>query len=251
MGPDGWVTLVAQALAQNGKKIGVIGKGIPGNTSGDMLGRLGDVLSSKPDWMTLSCGVNDVWHQPGVPLEQYEKNITSIVDQATAAGVKVVILTPTLIGEYPTGENNQKLAAYVDFLRDLAAKRHLLFADLNADMRAALAEAQAKNPKLKGFLLTTDNVHPNGPGHEMMAAGVLKAFGFTDAQLAKIKETWLDQPGGVPLKLAQSLTIAQYVQLRAMAADQGQTIEEMLAEDLTKDAQAHLNATPPSAPAKP
>jgi lysophospholipase L1-like esterase len=251
--PGGWVTLVAQALEQNGKKIEVIQAGLPGNKSNDMLGRLNDhVLSRKPDWMTLSCGVNDVWQGAnGVPLDQYKQNITSIVDQATAAGIKVVILTPTLIGEDPSSPSNLKLDTYIDFLRVLATERHLLLIDLNADMKAALAEAKDKYPNVKGTLLTKDGVHPDGPGNIMMAAGVLKGFGFTDAQLAKIKESWLDQPGGFPLRVVQPLTVGQYVQLRAMAAEQGHTIEEMLAEDLVKDVQDRLSAPPPSAPAKP
>ena len=64
------------------KKIEVIPAGVGGNTSKDMLARLDrDVLSKKPDWMTLSCGVNDVWHgATGVPLDQYQQNITSIVE---------------------------------------------------------------------------------------------------------------------------------------------------------------------------
>ena len=82
-------------------KIQIIPAGVSGNTSKDMLARLDkDVLSKKPQWMTLSCGVNDVWHGVnGVPLDQYKQNITSIVDQAQAAGIKVVILTATMIGE--------------------------------------------------------------------------------------------------------------------------------------------------------
>ena len=46
--------------------------GISGHKSDQMLARLDkDVLSKKPQWMTLSCGVNDVWHGPrGVPLDE-------------------------------------------------------------------------------------------------------------------------------------------------------------------------------------
>jgi len=96
----------------------VIPAGVGGNTSRDMLARLDkDVLSKKPDWMTLSCGVNDVWHgaNGGVPLDQYQQNITSIVDQATAAGIKVVILTSTMITEDEATANNQQLVATTIF----------------------------------------------------------------------------------------------------------------------------------------
>ena len=60
--------------------------------------------------MTLSCGVNDVWHgEKGIELEDYEKNITDIIDKAQAAGVKVVILTSTMIKEKQSTPQNQKL----------------------------------------------------------------------------------------------------------------------------------------------
>src|SRR5690349_17494201 len=62
-GPDGYVTLTIRGLEANGVKATAIPAGISGHKSNDMLARLErDVLSKKPDWMTLSCGVNDVWH---------------------------------------------------------------------------------------------------------------------------------------------------------------------------------------------
>jgi lysophospholipase L1-like esterase len=250
----GYLRLTALALEQNGKKIEVIPAGVGGNTSRDMLARLDkDVLSKKPDWMTLSCGVNDVWHgaNGGVPLDQYQQNITSIVDQATAAGIKVVILTSTMITEDEATANNQQLVAYNNFLHSLAARDHLLIADLNAEMQATLAQQKAGTPNLKGNVLTVDGVHMNGMGSEMMATGLLKAFGFTDAQLARAKESWLDVPDAMPLHVKVAATVRQYQQLRAAAASQGHSVEEMLNEDLNKDVQNILGAPAPGAPAKP
>ena len=120
--PSGYVNLVSHGLAANDVKIEVIGAGISGHKSNQMLGRLeNDVLKHKPQWMTLSCGVNDVWHgQNGVTLEDYKKNITSIVEKAQAAGIKVILLTSTMIGEDQANANNQKLIPYNEFLRTLA-----------------------------------------------------------------------------------------------------------------------------------
>ena len=247
-GQGGYVVLVAQALEANGKKIEVIPAGVSGNTSKDMLARLDkDVLSKKPDWMTLSCGVNDVWHGAnGVELEPYKTNITSIVDQATKAGIKVVILEATMIQEDQSNALNQKLVAYNQFLHTLATERHLPIADLNADMQAELAKEKAAMPNLKGNLLTKDGVHPNGIGHEMMAAGVLKAFGFTDAQIAAAKEKWLDLPNGAPVVGNASITVRQYEQLRAAATADGKTVDQMISEDVTKAVQARLGAPAPA-----
>lgn len=62
--------------------------GISGHKSNQMLARLErDVLKKKPQIMTLSAGVNDVWHgRRGVSLEDYRKNITEIVDKAAGCG---------------------------------------------------------------------------------------------------------------------------------------------------------------------
>src|SRR5258708_33147530 len=53
--PGGYVLLVMNGLEQQGQKLTAIPAGISGNTSKDMLARLDrDVISKKPDWMTLS-----------------------------------------------------------------------------------------------------------------------------------------------------------------------------------------------------
>ena len=187
--PDGYVTLVIKGLAAAGVKASSIPAGIGGHKSDQMLERLErDALAGKPDWMTLSCGVNDVWHGAnGVPLDQYKKNITQIVERCQSAGVQVMILTATMIGEDEPNENNQKLAAYNDFLRALAKEKMCLLADLNADMQKAVAAAGAGQA---GVLLTTDGVHMNPAGNKMMAEGVLKAFGLSAEQLELARKSW-------------------------------------------------------------
>ena len=128
--------------------------------------------------MTLSCGVNDVWHgERGVKLEDYKTNITAIVDKAQGAGVKVMILTSTMIKEDQSNDLNQKLLPYNEFLRELAKEKSCLLADLNLEMQEELktfpADAQ------KGKQLTSDGVHMNPLGNAMMAKGILKAFGVS------------------------------------------------------------------------
>ncbi len=187
--PGGYVRLVISGLEANGVKATAIPAGISGHKSNQMLARLKkDVLDKKPDWMTLSCGVNDVWHGArGVPLEDYKKNITQIIEQCQAANVKVVILTATMIGEDDQNLNNRKLAGYNDFLRSLAREKKCLMADLYQDMQIIVHKAEDKK---NGHLLTTDGVHMNADGNKMMAAGVLKAFGLTDEQIEKAKQAW-------------------------------------------------------------
>jgi lysophospholipase L1-like esterase len=225
--PGGYVSLVMEALKANGVKAKAINAGISGHKSNQMLARLDkDVIEKKPQWMTLSCGVNDVWHgERGVPLEQYKQNITQIVDKAKAAGIKVVILTATMIKEDPAEDNNKKLAAYNDFLRTLAKEKGCPLADLNAMMQASLDQS-VKAGKQRGLILTADGVHMNFAGNEMMASGVATALGLDTAQLAKATEAWMDIPGTVAVKV--NLTGRQYQKIEAAAAKQGKPADTLI-----------------------
>jgi lysophospholipase L1-like esterase len=186
--PKGYVRLTVAGLKANGVEVDAVPAGISGNKSNQMLERLDhDVLSKKPEWMTLSCGVNDVWHGvKGVPLEDYKKNIREIVDKCVAANVKVMILTATVIKEELGNADNQKLAGYNDFLRALAKEKKLPLADLNAMFQTRIKAAN----KLDQNVLTSDGVHMNAAGDEVMAEGVLRAFGVDDEGMAKAKEAW-------------------------------------------------------------
>jgi lysophospholipase L1-like esterase len=247
--PGGYVQLIGSGLAANGVKIEIIGAGISGHKSNQMLDRLErDVLSKKPQWMTLSCGVNDVWHgDKGVPLEDYKKNITSIVDKAQAAGIKVVILTSTMIGEDQANPNNQKLISYNEFLRDLAKEKKCLFADLNGEMQATLAaavKAQAK-PGNKGNLLTSDGVHMAFAGNQMMALGVLKGLGLNAAELAKAGGGWLDIPNTANAAAKMNLTQRQAEQLEKLAAARNTSVDTLLNEEFTKLVNSLLKSANP------
>jgi hypothetical protein len=127
---------------------------------------------------------------------------------------------------------NQKLAAYNDFLRELAKEKNLPLADLNADMRAAREASGETNPRKN--VLTVDGVHMNAAGNQMMATGVLRAFGLTDAQLAKAHEVWLDLPATSPVATNVAVSLRQYEQLQKVAAAQNRTLDDLVNEQLQK-----------------
>ena len=222
---SGYVRLVVDALAKNGVKVTPIPAGVSGNTSKDMLDRLErDVLSKQPNWLLLSCGVNDVWHGPtGVELEPYKQNITAIVDQAEAKGIKVILLTATPIGEEDNA-NNQKLIAYNTFLRQLASQRKLPLADLNQGFQAVLSPLHATRASR---FLTVDGVHMNTEGNVVMATGCLRAMGISAARMAAIEQAWLRQPATATIAVTGDLkpdlpvTLGEFRRLEAMAQQRG------------------------------
>jgi lysophospholipase L1-like esterase len=189
-GPLGYVSLVMEGLATNNIQAAGIKAGISGHKSNNMLARLErDVTSHRPALMTLSCGVNDVWHGAnGVPLPAYRTNITAIVSQAQAAGIEVVILTATMIKEDPENDLNAKLAGYNTFLRELAAEKKCRLADVSEVMIAQVKAARAAGTT--GNILTSDGVHMNPQGNRMMATCLLRTLGLDDAQLARATAAW-------------------------------------------------------------
>ncbi|MCX7048407.1 MAG: SGNH/GDSL hydrolase family protein [Candidatus Sumerlaeota bacterium] len=249
--PSGYCKLVINGLEANGVKATAIGAGVSGHKSDQMLERLErDVLNKKPEWMTLSCGVNDVWHgAKGIPLDQYKKNIAEIIQRAQAAGIKVMILTSTMIGEDQPNPNNQKLIAYNDYLRELAKEKKCLLADLNADMQEALK--QAGSGKNRGNVLTGDGVHMNPLGNQMMATGILKAFGLSAAQIQKAQESWLNIRDACEVGGKMKLTLRQFNQLNALAAKENKSVDSLINAELSKSIDSLLKTAPPvSAPAQ-
>lgn len=209
---NGYLTMVMEALNKEGLNLSRVAAGKSGHKSNDMLKRLDkDVISKKPQWMTLSCGVNDVWHFKlrlgkrtfkGVGLEEYKKNITAIIDKAQAANIKVMVLTSTMIGEDPERELNKNLIPYNAFLREIAKEKKCLLADLDQDMQEALKKIPDAAGKARMFgepnykrniknKLTTDGCHMNTLGNAMMAKGILRAFGLSEEKIAAAKKSWL------------------------------------------------------------
>ena len=241
--PGGYVRLVESGLAAQGINVTVIPAGLSGNKSNDMLARLDkDVLSKKPTWMTLSCGVNDVMHGArGVEIEAYKTNVTAILDRCQQAGVKVVILTATQIGLPVTNAENVKLADYNAFLLQTAKARNLPLADLNAAMAAEQASFEKAGIKRA---LTGDGVHMNIYGNLVMAKGVLATFGLDDRQLAAVQAEWNAMPDLFQTTAKIKLSLVELAALEAYAASQNKSVETVVTELSANAVNAAVKAAP-------
>jgi len=233
----GYIYLVVEILKKNGIDVSYVPAGVSGNKSNQLLTRLErDVLSKKPQWMTLSCGVNDAWQ--GANLEDYKKNMTEIVTRAQAKGIKVMILTSTMLTEDPKHVLNQKVVPYNEFLKKLAVEKKCLLADLNSDMQAAL-KTFPKDSK-KGKELTGDGVHMNNLGNIMMAKGVLRAFGVGEDVLATAEKKWRQKPGMENVFVHLNFSINEMQQLKALAEKNKTSVEELFKKALLKESDSLL-----------
>ena len=233
--PAGYVNLVRKGLDIAGVRIDCVYAGISGHKSNDMLKRLDrDVLARRPKWMTLSCGVNDVWHgAKGVPLEDYKKNISAILDKCAASNVTVVVMTATMIKEDAKNAENTKLAAYNDWLRAEAKRRGLRLADQNAFMQETLSKIR-ETDKTPGNKLTKDGVHMDFRGNCMMAECLLKTLGVDERTMPAIREAWRHERGAAVAYLP--LTQAEF---EFIDADEG-TFDEALQRRFIKMIEAEM-----------
>jgi acyl-CoA thioesterase I len=160
----------------------VINKGISGQKAEDLVARFQrDVVDLKPAVVTLSIGINDVWHRLGGKhdpkvLAAYKANVAKMVDMAQRAGIRVILLTPTVIQENAASEGNRRLKLYIAAEKQIAAEKKCQLVDLHAMFLAALAN------KAKG--LTRDGVHMQPTGDAIMAIGILRALGVPDVKIA-------------------------------------------------------------------
>ncbi len=145
-------------------------------------------LADKPAWAFISVGINDVWHRVGQPhdpavLAAYKENVAKMVDKAQAAGTKAVLLAPTVIQEDPNSEGNKRLVLYVDAMKSVAAEKKCEFVDLHGMFLKAIAKKPAD------LKLTGDGVHMGVYGDAIMAIGVLRALGISDATISATDTT--------------------------------------------------------------
>ena len=164
-----------------GDKYEFIGAGIGGNKVYDLFLRMeNDVLAKEPDMVIIYIGVNDVWHKTssgtGTDADKFEKFYQAIIDKLKARNIKTMLCTPAAIGEKTDFSNPQDgdMNEYSNIIRRIAKKN-----DLNViDLRKAFLDHNLKNNtdnKDRG-ILTTDRVHLNPKGNQLVADEMWKAI---------------------------------------------------------------------------
>jgi isoamyl acetate esterase len=185
VGPKGFVTLIKNALAEKHKDLGVevIGAGVSGNKVPDIQKRLEkDVLSKKPTIVVIYIGINDVWHgekdpAKGTSKENYEAGLRDVIKRCQEAGARVVLCTPSVIGEKndASNTNDAKLDEYAEISRKVAKDLKVPVCDLRKEFQAYEKD---HNPDNKDHgVLTGDRVHLNDAGNQFVADALLKTLG--------------------------------------------------------------------------
>jgi len=186
---DGFISLIRQNLVQD--KFELVGKGIGGNKVSDLLTRYkSDVIDLNPDIVFIYIGINDVWHKydfgTGSDIDLYEKGLRTIISDIKSLGSKIVLCTPTVIGEN-TGDfvlgnqfkdvetmekMNGDLDTFSEVVRKLSNEYGTELLDLRKIFMDYLAENNINNDA--AGILTTDGVHLNEQGNKLIADQMIK-----------------------------------------------------------------------------
>lgn len=187
--PKGYVTLTSQAIARAHPDldIEIIGAGQGGHRVPDCQRRLdSDVLEKKPTIVFIFIGINDVWHwthpeilsqgKKGTTPAEFEKGLKDMIAKIKKAGSRVILCTPTVIGEKPDGFNpsDGKLDRYAGISRKIATETSCQLLDFR---KTFVKELKKHNQDYapKG-IFTTDGVHMNERGNRLLSQLVLDAL---------------------------------------------------------------------------
>ena len=184
----GFITSLRENVSQ---EVELINKGIGGNKVSDLLLRYNDdVLKLKPNIVFIYIGINDVWHKydwgTGSDIDTYEKGLRKIITDIKAVGAKIILCTPTVIGEnngeFKLNNNfkdidtmeimNKDLDAFSDVVRNLSSEFNTDLLDLRKKFKEYISENNYQNMP-KG-ILTSDGVHLNNEGNKLIADEMIK-----------------------------------------------------------------------------
>ena len=179
--PGGYVKRIdSMAQAQGKLNYDFVGAGISGNKIYDLYLRMeDDVLSKNPNAVVIYIGVNDVWHKAssgtGTDADKFAKFYQAVIDKLKAKNIKIILCTPAVIGEKTDGSNQQDsdLTEYSKIIRGLAQKNSLPLVDLRKSF-IDYNNKHNKENKDRG-ILTTDRVHLNAIGNQLVADEIWKA----------------------------------------------------------------------------
>lgn len=181
-GPGGYCRLIAEAIEKQRPELGVtiVYAGISGHKVPNLQDRVDrDVLSKHPTIVFIYIGINDVWHSTsgrGTSKDRFDAGLRDLIEKITAAGAKVVLCTPSTIGEKTDGSNelDPMLEEYSAISRKVAADTGTTLCDLRQAFLGYLNDHNPDN-KQRG-ILTADGVHLNADGNKFVAAQAAQAI---------------------------------------------------------------------------
>jgi len=125
-----------------------------------------DVLVMKPDLLFIDYALND----RGIGLERTEKAWRSMIEQALAAKVKTVLLTPTPDLKEDILSDHAPLVEYTQLIKKLGQEYHIPVVDVYNHFK------ELKKSGVDINAMMAQNNHPNELGHQEVLKEITKTL---------------------------------------------------------------------------
>lgn len=186
---DGYVSLLRAYLSAlfPKERIVVTNAGHSGDTSDEMLARFDRVLAAqpKPDIVTINAGLNDVARRGDKAVEPYTKSMTAMAERAKAAGIKVILLSPTMYSESMKSPQNDAILLCASSLKEVASKTGSQYIDLGQPFKSMIDGYRSTGAN--DLLVTTDGMHLNALGNRVVANTIMSHLGITSEMRASVE----------------------------------------------------------------
>lgn len=181
---DGYMSLVRAFVTASHPHLGLtwVNRGVGGDTTRDLKARWeSDAVDERPDWLSVKIGINDVWRAFGdhpedaVPIDEYEATLRELLRRAVeATGCRLILAEPYLIEPDRAEPQRAQSDRYREVVRRLAAEFDAVLVPTQDAFDRVLASTAPTD-------WADDRVHPNLPGHAVIAQEFLAAIGWRPA----------------------------------------------------------------------
>jgi lysophospholipase L1-like esterase len=184
---DGYVDLLRSIVTTRHPELGLtwINRGVGGDTVRDLAARWAtDAIDTEPDWLAVMIGINDIWHAFGshperaVPLDEYADTLRGLLREAVdRTGCRLIVAEPYIIE--PDRAEPQRAATdrYCLAARGIAAEFGAIEVHTQDAFDAVLRSTTPAD-------WAEDRIHPNRPGHAVIAEAFLRALNGGGAPLS-------------------------------------------------------------------
>lgn len=167
---DGYVRYIGKSL----KDVEIINRGISGERLRDLLVRFErDVLSEKPDVVTLFIGINDTWRRfegDESTHWEFERDYRYLIERMQEAQIEVILVSPYLLETSDVFYTwRADLNPRISIIQNLALEYRCTFIPLDTIM-------QSYTSRFSKMELAYDGVHPTQKGKEVIAKSWLMYY---------------------------------------------------------------------------
>ena len=170
---NGYVNLVRSFVIARYPQLHLtfVNKGIGGHTVRDLAERWQqDVIDERPDWLSVKIGINDAGRE--LPLEEYTATLRRLLDWTRReTGARFILMQPYLIEADRNEFERRRMDTYGVAMKALAAEFDAILIETQAAFDEVLRSTQPSD-------WSQDRVHPDTPGHAVIALAFLRAIGF-------------------------------------------------------------------------